>query len=235
MAASTHSSRRAARPGIGDAVLVLLGAQVLSILWVGVVLGLTHPDGLPDPIPATLQLLLNIGLWLGYGLGSVLMARAGGRDPRPVLGIAIRPLDSLAAPLGVALQLGVLPVLYWLILQLVDGDPSADAKELLEAVDTPAAALLFTLAVVVVAPLVEELYFRGLLLGAVRGRYGDVVGVVVSALVFALVHRQLLPLPGLFLFGVVAALLVIRTGRLGPAWLLHAGFNAATVALLGFG
>jgi membrane protease YdiL (CAAX protease family) len=57
--------------------------------------------------------------------------------------------------------------------------------------------------------------------------------VLVSSLVFAAIHRQPLALPGLFLFGLVAAALTLRTGRLGPAWALHAGFNFTTLVILG--
>jgi membrane protease YdiL (CAAX protease family) len=47
--------------------------------------------------------------------------------------------------------------------------------------------------------------------------------------VFGLAHFQGIQLPALLLFGGVAALLAVRTGRLGPAILCHVGFNAWTV------
>jgi membrane protease YdiL (CAAX protease family) len=236
MSVASRTPDPSARPTVADAILVLLGAQALSIAWVVVVLIVAYPDGLPDPVSTPVQMLFNLGLWLGYGLGPILMARAGGRPPVKVLGATIRPRDVPAGlALGVAVQLTVLPLLYLVVLRFVDGDPSADARDLLDTAKEPLEMVLLTVSVVIVAPLVEELFFRGLLLGALRRRWGSPAAVAVSAGVFAVVHRQLLPLPGLFVLGVVAALLVIRTGRLGPAWTLHAGFNAATVAVIGFG
>ena len=45
-------------------------------------------------------------------------------------------------------------------------------------------------------------------------------------------HFQLVQLPGLFVFGVIAAVVFQRTGRLGTAIWTHVGFNATTVVLL---
>ena len=49
---------------------------------------------------------------------------------------------------------------------------------------------------------------------------------------FGITHFQLVQLPALVLVGVVNGLLVLRTGRLGPALWSHAAFNAVTVAVL---
>lgn len=45
-------------------------------------------------------------------------------------------------------------------------------------------------AVALVYPLLEEFFFRGVFLGVIRRRFGDVAAVIVPALVFALVHTQ---------------------------------------------
>jgi membrane protease YdiL (CAAX protease family) len=56
--------------------------------------------------------------------------------------------------------------------------------------------------------------------------------VVASALLFAGTHLDLLSLPALFVFGLVAGYLAIRTGRLGLPWWTHVGFNATTMVIL---
>lgn len=219
---------------VSDAVLVLLGAQLVSIVWAGLVVAILHPDGLPDPTPTGLQLLLTFGLWLGYGVGPLFIV--GRRDglPGSDLGMALRPIDLPVGLVGgVVTQVGLLQLLYLPILRFVEGDPSESARALIDAIDRPVDVVLFVVAVVVIAPLVEEIFFRGLLLGALRARFGTAAAVVVSAAVFALVHRQLLTFPGLFVFGLLAALLVVRTGRLGPAWAMHAAFNASTLVIIG--
>ncbi len=86
------------------------------------------------------------------------------------------------------------------------------------------------------APLIEELFFRGLLQGQLVERLGVGVGVVLTAVVFGAVHIANDP-------GVAGALLaltvgaggsvlgVVRhlTGRLGTSTLTHAMFNAVAV------
>lgn len=90
------------------------------------------------------------------------------------------------------------------------------------------------------APFFEEWFFRGVLYrsiaeGAtgVARRHAIAWGVLVSAALFALAHGEPLQFTGLFLFGVVLALLVWRTKRLVPSFVTHASFNAiALVAVI---
>jgi membrane protease YdiL (CAAX protease family) len=56
--------------------------------------------------------------------------------------------------------------------------------------------------------------------------------VVISSAVFGAIHFQIYDLPALFGFGVVAALLTVRTGRLGPAVWAHVAFNLTAVVSL---
>ncbi|MGH9062243.1 MAG: lysostaphin resistance A-like protein, partial [Acidimicrobiales bacterium] len=82
------------------------------------------------------------------------------------------------------------------------------------------------------APLVEELFFRGLLLRALLGRTRAPVAMVLSALLFAMAHFEAVQFAGLALFGCVLGYLACRTGRLGPGMAAHAAFNAAAVVTL---
>ncbi|MCZ7534776.1 MAG: CPBP family intramembrane metalloprotease [Acidimicrobiia bacterium] len=91
-----------------------------------------------------------------------------------------------------------------------------------------------------VAPLVEELLFRGLLLRALMRRVGPALAVGISALAFALVHLldpgAIVVLPGLLLVGLVTGVLAVRSGDLSRPILLHVGFNLLVlVAALGGG
>lgn len=93
------------------------------------------------------------------------------------------------------------------------------------------AALAMALVVaVVVAPLVEETAFRGMLYGALRGRMGVWSSAVISGTIFALVHPTL---PGQFLpimtLGVVLALLREKTGSLAPGMICHGLNNLAAL------
>lgn len=50
-----------------------------------------------------------------------------------------------------------------------------------------------------------------------------------SSTVFGISHFQLVQFPGLFAFGVVLAVLAVRTGRLGPSIAAHVAFNGVAV------
>ncbi len=86
--------------------------------------------------------------------------------------------------------------------------------------------------VVIGAPFVEELVYRGLLQGAVVRRVNDTVGVVAVAAFFALIHFRWVELPGLFVFGLILGICALRTGRLGMSILAHMAFNATGLMLV---
>jgi membrane protease YdiL (CAAX protease family) len=90
--------------------------------------------------------------------------------------------------------------------------------------------------VVIVAPLVEELLFRGLLLRSLARRTSTVAAVVISAAAFAAVHlldpSAAPALAPLLLVGLVAAIRTVRTGDLSQAILLHGGFNLLSAVVL---
>jgi membrane protease YdiL (CAAX protease family) len=157
-----------------------------------------------------------------------------GRGPDRDLGLRFRPIDLAAFPLGVVLQAAVVPLLYWPILRLVDQTPDDVAEEARKLTDAASGAgiLVLVLVVCIGAPFAEELFYRGLLLRAVEKRLTLAAGVVAATILFGIAHFQLLQLPALLLFGLVAGLLAARTGRLGPSILCHAGFNAFTLFAL---
>ena len=85
----------------------------------------------------------------------------------------------------------------------------------------------------VIAPIVEEVGFRGMLYGALRGKMGVWPSAAVSALVFALIHPafplQVLPIMAL---GIVLALLREKTGSLVAPIICHAINNTAALLLV---
>lgn len=92
-----------------------------------------------------------------------------------------------------------------------------------------ASFLLRLISGALVAPVCEELFFRGYLLGALK-RYGTPAAVLVSSLCFALVHGM----DGMViraLLGALFALLMIRSGSLYAPMLAHGCYNLALVLL----
>jgi membrane protease YdiL (CAAX protease family) len=177
----------------------------------------------------------SLGLWTGFVLTAAWVSeRHGTGRLAEDTGLRFRPIDlPLGAVIGMATQLVALPLLYWPISKWVDLDKLDDpAHDLSDAAASTPAFVLVIIGVAIVAPIVEELFFRGVLLPALADRFGEPLGIGLSAAVFALFHFDLVAIPGLILIGVILAVLVRRTGRLGPAIVAHIAFNAVVAASL---
>lgn len=141
----------------------------------------------------------------------------------------------IGAAAGVATQLLVLPLVYLPFQNVIDEEElSRPAEELLDGVSGVGLVLL-GVGLVVVAPIVEEFFFRGLLMGALRDRLPTAAAVGVSSAVFGATHFQPLQFLGLAVAGAVFAMAAVVGGRLAPAIIVHAAFNAVTFGLLVFG
>lgn len=79
-----------------------------------------------------------------------------------------------------------------------------------------------------VGPLVEELMYRGVGL-TLLAPFGGGVAVAVTSVGFGLGHGLLLALPALVWFGVVTALLRLKTDSIYPCLLVHCAFNATSL------
>jgi membrane protease YdiL (CAAX protease family) len=97
-------------------------------------------------------------------------------------------------------------------------------------------AVFGAIAVVVFAPLAEELLFRGLLLRGLLRRTNAAGAVLLCGFLFAAAHLvdpSTAPLLApLAMVGVVSGVLAVRTGELSRSILLHAGFNLLSAILL---
>jgi membrane protease YdiL (CAAX protease family) len=91
--------------------------------------------------------------------------------------------------------------------------------------------LLFLL-IAIVAPVGEELLFRGMLYRYLRARRGVTFAVALSAGVFALAHVVPVLLPALFILGIVLALVAERSASIYPAIVLHALNNGISLVIL---
>ena len=83
---------------------------------------------------------------------------------------------------------------------------------------------------VLVAPLLEEIAFRGLLYPALRARIGPMAALVATSLLFGLVHVNVNVIFPLAVFGVFLGYLAEKTGSILPCVVAHSAFNALTVA-----
>lgn len=75
--------------------------------------------------------------------------------------------------------------------------------------------------VAIVAPVVEELIFRGLIFQGFRRNYNNFVAVIMSAILFSLFHLNPWQMPATFVLGILLGWLMIRTQNLILAILAH--------------
>ncbi|HJR24137.1 MAG TPA: CPBP family intramembrane glutamic endopeptidase [Acidimicrobiales bacterium] len=226
------------RWGLGDVLAGMAIGLAVSQVVLSIVLAATDRSvDQVDELPLSLVLLSQAGLWVGLlGVPWYATRRKGGGLVAD-LDLRARWRDLwVGGSLGAALQLVALPLLYWPLLELLDKtstDLEEPARELTDRADGAIGVVLLFLIVGIGAPIVEEVFYRGLMLGALRKRgLSAGVSVAITAVVFGLSHAQLLQLPALALFGAVAGALVVRHGRLGPAIAAHVAFNMVTVIAL---
>lgn len=80
--------------------------------------------------------------------------------------------------------------------------------------------------VAVIAPVVEELIFRGLILQGFRRNYNGFVAVIMSALLFALFHLNPWQFPATFVLGILLGWIMLRTNNILLVILGHSINNA---------
>jgi membrane protease YdiL (CAAX protease family) len=222
------------RWGLGDAALGWLVVQVLSLLWGVAILAATGHAGEDfDDIPLSVVALVQLGLALGFFAVPYVVTRAKGNGIVTDLGFRARWSDLWYGGIpGLLSQYGLIP-LYLPLLELLDkstSDLEGPARSLSDRADGVAGAVLLILIVGVLAPVFEELFYRGLVQRAfLKHGFSPVVSVGATAVVFGVSHFQLIQLPGLVFAGVVFGVLAYRSGRLGPAITAHVAFNMVTV------
>jgi len=187
-----------------------------------------------------------VGLWAGF-LGAVTLSSKRWGTGRVLRDMhwGFRWWDPfLGLVTGVVGQFVLLPIIYLpvsLFVPHLSQRLSEPAKHLTGGFRGSDVAVIALLTVAVV-PVVEELFFRGLVLrGFLRafagaGRVlGPVLAVVATGVVFGAAHVEPLEFLGLAAFGVVLAVLAYRCDRLGPSIFAHATFNLAAMLVVVYG
>lgn len=143
------------------------------------------------------------------------------------LGLRKFDLASIAIGCGLMVFTFAFNFLYNLALMLKGIQSSIDVSKIFGAGTSP---WLIFLAGIVVAPLVEEIFFRGFLFTGLRERYGWIAAALISAALFAAVHLQPITMPPIFLMGLIFAYLYQRTESIWPAVLMHFMTNSVGLA-----
>ena len=188
----------------------------------------------PGEAPIWAVLVAAGSLWTVLTAGSVWVSRSRGSGSLATdYGLRFAPIDLLGIPIGVACQLVLLRLVYWPLRAIWpttfdESRVEQSARDLFDRAHGPWMIGLVIM-LVVGAPLVEELVYRGLLQGSMAQRMSGWIAVVVVAAWFALIHFRPVEYPGLFAFGLVLGAAALLTRRLGMGVLAHCAFNATAL------
>ena len=93
--------------------------------------------------------------------------------------------------------------------------------------------LFMTLFVAIIPAILEEIAIRGVLLQPLR-RFGDGFAIVVSAVIFSLLHGNMVQIPYTVIAGIYFGYVMVATGSLWPSIILHFLNNFYSVMITAF-
>jgi membrane protease YdiL (CAAX protease family) len=219
------------------AAVAFLGAWILAQVVSSLVIVALNGSG-PSTDASFAVLAAGLaGAWASYLVVMfVTSQRAGSGHFAADYGLAFKWVDALGLGIGALAQLVLLRVVY---LPLEGLWPDTFTQDRLEEnaqdlVERAGGASTWLLVAVVVfgAPIIEELFYRGLLQRSLADRFSEGPVVVAVAAIFALVHFRAVEIPGLFAFGLLLGFAALRSRRLGMPIMIHIGFNATALALV---
>jgi len=217
--------------GVADALLAMAAVPVVAVLFsAGVQAGLRLPDA------ATLAVASAALCALAALAGRRAARQSGGWSA--ALGVELPEWRDVGRVVGWTVLLLVTQAVVVTLLALVPAlrgvEPDSNVGFL---EDQPLGVLLlFAVLSVTVAPVVEEVLFRGVALRGLMTRMPFWPAALVSTAFFALLHVQRASAGAVYLVVVISTLglglclLTRRAGRLGPAIGVHALYNATVFA-----
>ncbi len=140
------------------------------------------------------------------------------------LGFGMFRWDTLGIGCGlVVVSYGVIALYGLILFRFGIETQGQQIIKIFEAIESP--VWLFITGVII-APFVEEIFFRGFLFQGFRQRYGWIGGMLLSSAIFAIAHLDPAALVPTFILGSVLAYVYHRSNSLWPGMTLHALVNA---------
>jgi membrane protease YdiL (CAAX protease family) len=209
--------------------LVLVFASVANVPFGDDATALVLGDGELTLIGATIilvstQAALLLVSWLFVYRPRALAGLPSLPGREPLRAAALGAAWGVAAWVVSTVLIGVMAV----VLQQLGIEPVPQAAErAIEMLDP----VLVVLAIVVLAPIAEEIFFRGVVFNAWLREGGRRFAFIGSALLFAVIHVSLVSLLPIFALGLMLAWVYDRTGTLVAPIAMHATVNGISVAL----
>jgi CAAX protease family protein len=226
------------RWGLGDAAIGWLVGLVGGVIAFEVVLAASGTDRTDaDNLSLGWVAVAQLGLWFGLLGAPWIAARYKGNGMRRDFGLWATwrdiPVGGLCGLIG---QYAIIWLVYiplsWFT-NVTTEEFTEPAREMTDRASNPLGVVLLVLIVGIGAPIVEEIFYRGLLQRSLIRRLGPGWGIAGASVLFGAAHLQPLQFPALTLAGALFGVLAYRYGRLGPAIAAHMVFNVtAVIALL---
>ncbi len=142
-----------------------------------------------------------------------------------VRSLGFRSFAGKAVGIGCALLIAIyaLGIVYSVILTEVF-DVTTESEIVTEAEEASFPWIL-TLAIVLIAPVGEEIFFRGFIFKGFCSKYSWKRAAIISSAIFGIIHMQFVAIPLMFVLGYVLAYMYHRSNSLWPSIMMHATWN----------
>jgi membrane protease YdiL (CAAX protease family) len=229
------------------------GLAILLLAWVGLVLtasntgfkwlfkSILSQSFLVTPLAqgiftfvvdgVSLLLIVFVPIWLTNNVKQLSKLKEK-KSLREVLGLngALNWTDIALAPIGFALYL-VVSIVSQYVMPFIDWNQQQDI-----GYDTAALfgkdLIIILIAVVIIAPIAEEIIFRGWLYGKMRARIPAWLAMILVSVLFGVMHRQVNVGVNVFFLSMILCLMREMTGTIYAGILLHMLKNGIALALI---
>ncbi len=155
-----------------------------------------------------------------------------GRGAARLLGLRAPSMSALGWGMAALVAAWIVVVAYQVLVDALDIEVLKPVSAIHgEESFTMLAVVLTGIAVLLMAPLAEEIFHRGFLVGAIARRWGPAAAVVISAAIFSVLHFDVGSLIPFFIVGVAFALAYLKSRNLWASISAHFIFNLVAFAV----
>lgn len=202
---------------------------ILSLVCVELIFSLSFWESLPQGIPILSASILQAFLWL-----IILKVSLGQKFSWIQIGIRHVPYQWITLAGGLALVWSLRVFLLGPLSFIPFFQQGLDLLQHTLSFSRTWEYIIFGFTVVVIAPFVEEIVFRGFVYRIIRSRYSFIISLFLSAGIFGMIHGLTIPLYALnaFLIGIPLAWVYEKSGSLIPGIVMHMTNNALFFILM---